>query len=59
MEIIQGGGAPSVLEIQDLLSDLRAARYVSNGYRLKKLGRKAYNFLIDQEFEEDSIENRE
>ena len=48
-----------MLEIQELLTDLRAARYVSNGYRLKKMGRRAYFWMLDQEFEEDSIENRE
>ena len=58
-EIILGGGAPSLLEIGELLSDLKTARQVSSSYRIKKLGRRAWSVIIDEEFEEDAVENKE
>ena len=58
-EIIQGGGAPSLLEISELLSELKTARQVSNGYKIRKLGRRAWYAFMDEDFQEDAIENRE
>ena len=58
-EIIQGGGAPSLLEIGELLSELKTARQVSNVYKIKKMGRRAWYAYMDEDFQEDAIENRE
>ena len=50
-EIIQGGGAPSLLEIGELLSELKTARQVSNAYKIKKLGRHVWNeYIMDEDF---------
>ena len=58
-EIIQGGGAPSLLEIGELLSELKTARQVSSSYRIKKMGRRAWSVINDEDFEEDAVENKE
>ena len=58
-EIIEGGGAPSVLEIARLAAELKAAQHYSSVYKIRKYARENLSKLTGESFEEDAAENKE
>ena len=48
-----------LLEKWTNLMELKTARQVSSSYRIKKMGRRAWSVINDEDFEEDAVENKE